>query len=268
MNDDFLTLAHSAADAAAAITLAAFRNNTPIENKASGDKYDPVTKADKDAEAAIRAIIEDAFPDHAIWGEEYGIKGGTGDGADYQWVIDPIDGTRAFISGIPSWGTLIALTHKGVSEIGICDQPFTGERYYAHKNNAYLRYQNKTQEISTSDCVAAADAIVATTTPALFTDTPAAQKWEAITRTVRLTRYGGDCYNYALLASGQIDAVIEQKLSPYDILALVPIIDAAGGVITDWQGNPLTLTNPDSWTGQALACATPALHTALLPHLN
>ncbi|MBE8220934.1 MAG: histidinol-phosphatase [Alphaproteobacteria bacterium] len=272
INTDFLTLAHTAADAAAAITLAAFRHAPPIQNKASGKeaegKYDPVTQADKDAETAIRAQIEAHYPDHSILGEEHGTKTGKGEQGQYQWVIDPIDGTRAFISGIPSWGTLIALTHKGIAQIGMCDQPFTGERYYADTNGAYLRYQGNTQKLNTSNCTAIDEAIIATTTPELFVNTPAEDKWNAISRAVRLARYGGDCYNYALVASGQLDAVIEQKLSPYDILALVPLIESANGVITDWSGNPLTLTNPDAWTGQALACATPTLHAALLKHLQ
>ena len=197
-------------------------------------------------------------------GEEYGTKAGTGKGQDYQWVLDPIDGTRAFISGIPTWGTLIALTHKGVAQIGVLDQPFIGERFYADTKNATLRHNGKTHALRTRAGATPETAIIATTTPALFENTPAQAAWTRITKTARLTRYGGDCYNYALLAAGHLDAVIEQTLHPFDILALVPLIEAAGGIITDWQGAPLTLSPTYKWTGQALACGDPTLHTALL----
>ncbi len=253
-----LAFAHQLADAAAAVTLPLFRNLPDVTNKLS-DGFDPVTAADRDAEAAIRALIDTHYPQHAILGEEHGEKAG----GPNQWVLDPIDGTRAFISGIPSWGTLIAMNDGAAVTLGMMDQPFTKERYYAsHGHGAYLRHDNAVTQISTRACASLDDAVLATTTPVLFDNTPQEAVWKRLAETVKLTRYGGDCYNYALLAAGHIDLVVEQTLQPYDIQALIPIVEEAGGILTDWQGNSAM------HGGQAIAAGDKAVHEAAMEILN
>jgi len=251
---DMLALAHRMADAAARETLPLFRQAPTVDNKQKAG-FDPVTDADRKAEAAIRALIDQHCPDHAILGEEYGAKSGN----SLQWVLDPIDGTRAFISGAPSWGTLIALNDDGAPLLGVMDQPFTGERYSACLGHgAFLAKDGNQTRLATRACATLADAIIATTTPDLFEDAEGAPVWQAMRQAVRLTRYGGDCYNYALLAAGHVDMVFEQGLQAYDIQALVPIIIEAGGVVTDWQGgDPMQ-------GGQIIACGDKALHEQAL----
>ena len=249
-----LALAHQMADAAAQETLPLFRQAPRVDNK-HNDGFDPVTEADRNAEKAIRQVIEQNCPEHAILGEEYGAKAGNA----LQWVLDPIDGTRAFISGAPSWGTLIALNHDNAPLLGLMDQPFTGERYSAATGyGAFLRKDGAETRLSSRACAELQDAIMATTTPDLFADAQGAKIWQAIRQAVRLTRYGGDCYNYALLAAGHIDIVFEQGLQAYDIQALVPIIREAGGVVTDLQGgDPMQ-------GGQIIACGDACLHEKAL----
>ncbi len=255
---ELLSFAHQLADAAARATLPLFRNLEIVENKLT-DGFDPVTKADRDAEAAIRALIETHYPDHAITGEEYDAKAGN----EYEWVIDPIDGTRAFMSGMPSWGTLIGLNKNDTPILGMMDQPFTGERYFAAEGEgAVLRLNGQEQRLAPRNCARLSDAVIATTTPDLFIGSPAETNWLQIAKTAKLTRYGGDCYNYGLVALGQIDAVVEQGLKNVDIQALVPIIEQAGGVITDWQGGPA------HHGGTAVACGDRALHSEILDVLN
>lgn len=251
---DLLALAHDMADAAAQQTLPLFRQAPQVDNK-HNDGFDPVTQADRNAEQAIRQIIESNCPEHAILGEEYGAKAGNA----LQWVLDPIDGTRAFISGAPSWGTLIALNNDGAPLLGIMDQPFTGERYSACAGHgAFLAKDGHKTQLATRACADLQEAIMATTTPDLFEDAQGTKIWQAIRQTVRLTRYGGDCYNYALLAAGHIDIVFEQGLQAYDIQALVPIVREAGGVVTDWQGgDPMQ-------GGQIIACGDARLHDKAL----
>ena len=255
---DLLAFSHRLADAAGAVSLPLFRNLDAVDNKLSAD-FDPVTEADRNAEAAIRALIDTHYPDHAILGEEHGEKSG----GPEQWVLDPIDGTRAFISGIPTWGTLIAMNDGTAVRLGMMDQPFTSERYYAASGQgAYLRHADSVQPISTRPCDDLQTATLATTTPQLFTDTPQEAVWHDLSARVQLTRYGGDCYNYALLASGHIDLVVEQILQPYDIQALIPIVEEAGGIITDWQGGNAM------HGGQIIAAGDAAVHKAAMEILN
>lgn len=225
----------AAADAAAGKTLPLFRTSIAIDNKLAKG-FDPVTEADKGAETAIRAVIENAFPDHAIIGEEWGRTGNS----RYSWIIDPVDGTRAFISGAPVWGTLIGFAVDGVAVAGLMSQPFIGENYLAVPGASTYRRGDQSQANRTSGLTELASARVFTTTPKLF-DTPDLEaKWQAIEGATRLQRFGMDCYGYALLASGHADLVIEPYLNTYDIAALVPIIREAGGAISCWDGTEPT----------------------------
>ena len=256
----FLEFAHFLADAAADMTLPHFRNLHGVDNKLKGDDFDPVTLADRGAEKAIRELIETHHPDHAILGEEFGEKSGAAD-THLQWVLDPVDGTRAFISGLPIWGTLIALNDRGTPKIGLMDQPFTGERFYACAGKgAFLRHLDQVQQLSTRPCQSLADATITTSSPQCFEAAELA-KWNIAAEAAKLARYGGDCYGYAMVAAGHIDAVIEAGLKAYDIQALIPIVQEAGGLITNWQGGDA------SQGGTVLACGDARLHGELLEML-
>ncbi|MCR9136405.1 MAG: histidinol-phosphatase [Alphaproteobacteria bacterium] len=226
-----LDFIHLLADAAAAETLPRFRNGTAITNKLETG-FDPVTEADRAAEAAIRNLIKTHFPDHGIMGEEYGSEGLE---REYVWVIDPIDGTRAFISGLPVWGTLIGLYRNGQACLGLMDQPFTGERYTADGDGAYYRGPGKSGKISARPCASLSDATLFTTSPHLYSGLKNTA-YRAVEEKVNLFRYGCDCYAFALVASGHADLVIESDLESYDIGGLIAILESAGGVVTNWQG--------------------------------
>jgi myo-inositol-1(or 4)-monophosphatase len=235
---DFAAFAGSLADAARAVTLGAV--DRAAEDKSAGGVYDPVTAADREAERVIRALIESAFPDHGIAGEEYGETAGAG---RFVWSLDPIDGTRAFICGLPSWTTLIALLEDGAPVVGLIDVPAMDERYVGFAGAGGLK---------ASDCRRLAEARLSTTDPYLFAGAEAAG-FERLRRTARVTRYGLDAYAYALLAAGSIDLVAESGLKPHDYNALIPVVRAAGGVIGNWLGES------DFSEGQVLAAATPEL---------
>lgn len=245
------------ADVAAAETLPRFRRAGAVSNKEAAG-FDPVTEADREAEKAIRALIRSEFPDHGILGEEFGSENPA---SHHVWVIDPVDGTRSFISGIPLWGTLVGLTAGGDAVAGMMAQPFTGELFYATGGKAFYEGPGGAQSLATRKTTALADATLCTTTPSIFRDR-ARQDYDRLESLVRLPRYGTDCYAYAMLAAGNIDLVVEVGLQSYDIVALIPIIEAAGGVITDWSGGPAEKG------GQVCAAATPELHAAALAALN
>lgn len=243
--------------AAAAETLPRFRSKINVLNKLADD-FDPVTLADQEAERAIRELIQAGFPDHGIVGEEHGT---INKDARYQWIIDPIDGTRAFISGLPVWGTLIALYEDGKPIAGVMDQPFTQERYLAVGGEASLIHNDHGPVgLSTSSVRDIDQACLMTTSPHLLTGADD-QGYFQLEKSVRLFRYGCDCYAYCLLASGHIDLVVESGLNVYDIAALIPIIENAGGVITNWQGGPA------SEGGQVLAAANKTLHLEAMKRL-
>ncbi len=246
----------AAADAAAAKTLPLFRTPLAVDNKLAAG-FDPVTEADKGAETAIRAIIDEAFPDHAIIGEEWGK---TGD-SRFSWIIDPVDGTRAFISGAPVWGTLIGFAVDGVAVAGLMSQPFIGESFLAIPGRSTYRRGEYGQVNRTSGQTELAPARVFTTTPNLFKGEYWG-KWEAVEQATRLQRFGMDCYGYALLAAGHADLVIEPYLNTYDIAALVPIIREAGGAMACWDGSEPT------GGGNIVAAATPQLLDAALELIN
>lgn len=251
-----LVFARQLADAAAEVTLRHFRQPIEIDNKLSGNDFDPVTIADRAAEEVMRELIRARYPAHGVYGEEHGVDTGS---SGLTWVLDPIDGTRAFIAGLPTWGTLIALYDGERPVVGVMDQPFTGERYFAcgSEGVSMLRYKGVDTALSTSSCERLSDAIMMSTAPDLF-DSDEIHVHQKLVAAVKLMRYGGDCYAYCLLAAGHIDLVVESGLSAYDIQALIPIIENAGGIVTDWTGE--TAVNG----GQIVAAATPAVHRQAL----
>lgn len=248
-----LQLAALASDA----VLPWFRRPIEVSDKGAG-RFDPVTIADREAERVMREAILARYPGHGIQGEEFGEQAGSG---PLRWVIDPIDGTRAFISGVPTWGTLVALCEDGVPVLGMMSQPFVGEIFIGGAGGAEVLRGGTTTALRTRDTARLAEASLFATTPEMFE--PA--EWAAFGRVsaaVRLTRFGIDCYAYALLAAGHIDLVLEAGLGFYDIAPLIPLIEAAGGIVTDWHGAPVR------GGGQVLAAANAKLHAAALATLE
>ncbi len=232
-----LTTAHILADAAGQITLPLFRKTIAVENKAANG-FDPVTSADTAAEKAMRALITKLHPDHGIIGEEFDDVAGAG---RYNWILDPIDGTRAFITGYPLWGTLIGVLDADTPVVGMMDQPYTRERFWAvpggRTKGAHFRGPSgEAQIITTRTCPKLADAVLCSTSPDLFKTEAERAGFDAVSKRAKLTRFGGDCYAYCMLAAGHIDLVVEAGLKAVDIAPLIPIIEAAGGVVTTWDG--------------------------------
>lgn len=261
LEDTFLNsveqVLRDAANAADKVTLPLFRNLDNVDNKlASG--FDPVTIADQNAELAIREVITRTFPDHNIVGEEHE---NAENGSAFTWTIDPIDGTRAFISGLPVWGTLIGLSYEGKNIAGIMSQPYIGEQFIGMPTKTRLMNRHAEQVVHTSTVTALNDAIIFTTTPALF-EGEKMEQYRRVEQSVKLARYGCDCYAYCLLAAGQIDLVIEPGLNSYDIAALIPIIENAGGIVTTFDGKPADLG------GDVIAAATQQLHEAAMSLYN
>ena len=245
------------AAAAAAETLPRFRSQGAVTNKEAAG-FDPVTEADREAERAIKSLILKEFPDHGIHGEEHGIENA---GSSHVWVIDPIDGTRAFISGLPVWGTLVGLTIDGDAVAGLMSQPFTGELFYATDSSAHYEGPGGPRILKTRATARLADATLFTTTPALFKGAKRAV-YDRLESSVQLARYGTDCYAFAMVAAGHADIVVDPGLKPYDIVGLIPIIEKAGGVVTTFDGKP---AEPG---GDILVAATPELHQAAMQILN
>lgn len=262
---DFEMFVDSLATASGEAILPFFRTAIGIEDKArragAQAAFDPVTEADRAAEAIMRRMIQANFPGHGIVGEEFGdIR----TEAEYVWVLDPIDGTKGFISGLPMWGTLIGLTRSGAPSYGLMHQPFTRERFRGDGRGAWWGQGPRAstdRRLRTRRCAEFADATLMTTTPAMFS-APERAAYHAIESQARLARYGADCYAYCMLAAGHVDLVIEAGLKPYDIVALVPIIAGAGGVVTDWAGGP-----PEKG-GRIVASGDPALHDKALKTLS
>jgi myo-inositol-1(or 4)-monophosphatase len=233
---DRLTFAHGLADAARAVIRPYFRRRIDVTDKGPAGFFDPVTEADKRAEQVMRDRIAAAYPDDGILGEEFGHRAGD---SGFVWILDPIDGTRAFIAGQPLWGTLIALEHSGVPVLGILDQPFLDERFTASAGVTELRNASSTQTLKTRRCAALGDAVICTTHPMLHFNEADRQRYWNVEKRCRLSRYGGDCYAYALVALGFVDLVIETDLKRWDIAPIIPIIEGAGGIVTDWEGRPM-----------------------------
>jgi inositol-phosphate phosphatase / L-galactose 1-phosphate phosphatase / histidinol-phosphatase len=231
--DAFLTLALELADAAGEAIRPYFRQPLTVDDKADRT---PVTVADRAAEEAMRLLIGRQFPSHGIIGEEFG---GLDEDAEFVWTLDPIDGTKSFISGVPLFGTLIALTRGKRPILGIIDQPISRERWVGATGRPTTL---NGAPVQCRSCPALAGATLFATTPDMFRTSDAAA-FGRVSSAVKLTRFGADCYAYGLLAAGFIDLVLEASLKPYDFCAMVPIVEGAGGVATDWRGAELDLVS-------------------------
>lgn len=232
-----------------------FRTQLSVKDKSeAGGRFDPVTEADRAAEIVLRRLIHETFPTHGILGEEFADDKLD---AEFLWVLDPIDGTRAFICGLPVWGTLIGLLREGSPVMGVMHQPYIGELFRGDGAQASLKTPRGMRPLHTRPCKTLADAHMMTTDPRLFTPEEA-ERFESVRERAKLARYGADCYAYAMLASGHVDCVIESGLKPYDIVALIPIIEGAGGIVTTWDGQSAR------HGGRIVAAATPQLHEEAL----
>jgi len=235
-----------------------FRTSLGVENKGGSGAFDPVTAADRAAETAMRTLIRANFPDHGIIGEEFGNERTE---AEYVWVLDPIDGTKSFIGGMPAWGTLIALTRSGEPVYGMMHQPFTRERFTGDSNSARYRGPAGDRALHVRRCAGLDEAMLMTTSPLLMKAADRAA-FGKVEQAVKLSRYGGDCYAYCMLAAGHVDLVIETELKPYDILPLIPIIAGAGGIVTGWDGS-----SPRAG-GRIIAAGDKRVHAAAMALLN
>jgi myo-inositol-1(or 4)-monophosphatase len=256
----YVDFAHTLADISGAAVLPYFRRPLTVKNKAEGAGFDPVTAADRGAERAIRAAIVRHFPDHGVLGEEFAATKGAG---RYEWIVDPIDGTRAFIMGSPLWGTLIGLVDNGRPVLGLMDQPFTRERFWADRRIARMRTPDgRTRRLKTRACSGLAQAVLTSTHPDLLGSAKELAAFARLKARARMTRYGGDCYGYCLLAAGFVDVVAETGLKLHDVAALIPIIEAAGGRITTWDNKPALAG------GRILASGDARVHKEALALLN
>ena len=234
-SDEMLALAERLADASRAVARQHFRTPVAVDDKADAS---PVTVADRESETAMRRIIEETHPEHGIIGEEFGR---TRADADWVWVLDPIDGTKQFISGKPTFGSLIGLTHRGVPVLGVIEMPALGERWVGARGRPtlFVDPQGQQREAATRPCPALERATFCTTAPELYESAEEKAGYAALRERAKLIYYGGDCHNYGLLSGGFIDVVADAGMSYYDFVALVPVVEGAGGRISDWQGRPL-----------------------------
>jgi myo-inositol-1(or 4)-monophosphatase len=255
---DFQAFLDELATVSGETVLPFFRTALSIDNKGGPGGFDPVTAADHAAETAMRTLIRRSFPSHGIIGEEYGEERAD---AEYVWVLDPIDGTKSFISGMPAWGTLIALLRAGEPVFGMMNQPFIRERFSGDGAKAHYRGPAGARDLRVRACADLAEAVLFTTSPLLM-KAGDRELFGRVEQMVRLSRYGGDCYAYCMLAAGHVDLVIETGLKPYDVLPLVPIIAGAGGVITTWDGGA------PNGGGRIVAAGDKRLHAAALEMLR
>jgi myo-inositol-1(or 4)-monophosphatase len=254
---DFASFVDHLATVSGETILPFFRTALAIENKKAGG-FDPVTAADRAAENAMRALIRKHFPAHGILGEEYGSEHGD---AEYVWVLDPIDGTKSFISGMVAWGTLIGLCRLGEPVYGMMHQPFTRERFSGDGGAARYRGPAGNRDLRVRPCESLADAVMFTTSPLLMNEADRAT-FRRVENAVKLSRYGGDCYAYCMLAAGQIDLIIETELKAHDIVALIPIITGAGGIVSTWEDTPAQSG------GRIVVAGDRRVHAAALAVLN
>jgi myo-inositol-1(or 4)-monophosphatase len=228
---ELLRFAEILATASAGEILPLFRRPLAVDNKVKTG-FDPVTEADRAAERVIRKLIEENYPDHGIIGEEYGEKPSK---SGYNWILDPIDGTRAFVVGLPTWATLIALYHEGKPIIGAMHQPFVGELYLGSPEGAWIKRNGQTDKLAVRTGVTLPLAHFGTTSPHLYADA-GVTGFDTLRQRARLTRYGCDAYSFAMVAAGHLDLAADPGLQIYDIAALIPIITGAGGYVTEWSG--------------------------------
>ena len=255
---DFAAFVDRLATVSGEAILPFFRTSLGIDNKGAPGTFDPVTAADRAAETAMRTLIRESFPDHGIIGEEFGNERTD---AEYVWVLDPIDGTKSFIAGMPAWGTLIALTRGGQPVYGMMHQPFTREHFTGDSNAARYRGPAGERALHVRRCAQLNDALLMTTSPLLMKEADRAA-FGKVEQAVKLSRYGGDCYAYCMLAAGHVDLVIETELKPYDIMPLIPIIAGAGGIVTAWDGG-----SPKAG-GRIVAAGDRRMHEAAMRLLN
>ncbi|GAX82133.1 hypothetical protein CEUSTIGMA_g9561.t1 [Chlamydomonas eustigma] len=266
--ESYIAIANQLADAAGLVTSRYFRSPFDVETKSDDS---PVTIADRESEMAMRSLLSQVVPDHGVFGEEFGVQRGSG---LYTWVIDPVDGTKSFITGKPLFGTLIALLHDGVPVLGIIDQPILKERWLGVTGRPSTL---NGKPIRTRPCKDPKLAFLYATTPHMFSGTTE-QSFNRVRDAVRIPMYGCDCYAYGLLAAGLCDLVVEADLKPYDYMALVPIIKGAGGAITDWQGQELVWRPSDEdpskeaqakgWPGEVCAAGDVDLHQTVIKMLD
>ncbi|MEL6828801.1 MAG: inositol monophosphatase family protein [Pseudomonadota bacterium] len=243
---DAIEVAEALADAARPCALAHFRGNTKIDDKGTADQFDPVTEADRSAERAMRARLAELRPQDGICGEEYGQTEGT---SGWTWYLDPVDGTRAFVAGLPVWTTLIGLVDSnGDAVVGVIDQPVLDERYLGWPGGAAIKRNASRAPISVSKCQDLRHAVIATTDPFILTQSEQTA-WTELREAARIVRYGLDAYAYARLAAGSIDLVAETGLAPHDTAALIPVVRGAGGYACDWRG-------ASAKPGGQIVCAT------------
>lgn len=254
---DFTSFVDQLAAASGDTILPFFRTALTVENKKAAG-FDPVTAADRAAENAMRALIRNSFPAHGILGEEYESERAD---AEYVWVLDPIDGTKSFISGMVAWGTLIGLMRFGEPVFGMMHQPFTRERFSGDGGAAHYRGPAGNRDLRVRPCESLRDAVLFTTSPLLMNETDRAV-FRRVENEVKLSRYGGDCYAYCMLAAGQIDLIIETELKAHDIVALIPIITGAGGIVTTWENGPA------QGGGRVVVAGDRRVHQAALAMLN
>ena len=255
---ELLAFAGATVRAAGKATLPFFRADVAVKNKRTDGSFDPVTQADHAAETLIREAIERTYPNHGILGEEYGQAAGNG----LTWVIDPIDGTRAFMSGFLHWGVLLGLFDGQRPVLGVMYQPFTDELFSGDRAASRYEQGAKVRDMRVSSTTQLSDAVMATTSPKYFAQFDALAGFRRLEEAAKLSRYGGDCYIYAMLAMGYVDIALDAGLNPYDIQALIPIIEGAGGVVSTADGGDASMG------GLVVAAATPQLHEAALRELQ
>ena len=247
------------ANIAAQETLPRFRQSCEVENKIQRDGFDPVTEADRQAERALRDAIKDRFPSHGIVGEEFGETLGD---SEWCWILDPIDGTRSYISGMPTWGTLVGLLKDNVPMYGMMSQPFIGDCFIGGNGLAQLIRPEGVSQLRSRGGIMIDEATLFSTTPEMFEPGGESASFLRVSKKAKLTRFGADCYGYCLLAAGFVDLVLEANLGYYDIAPMIPIVEASGGTVSDWDGKPLRSG------GRALAAATADLHNVVLNLLH
>ena len=265
MNDtrasaEYMAFLETLIEQAGEVSLKYFRHELTVTDKRQkGKAFDPVTQADRETEKFIRERIAAVYPDHAIIGEELGTKVGAD---SFTWLVDPIDGTRGFISGTPMWGVLIGLKRADECLVGAMRQPYTGETWVGDGKTAYFIRRHERTRIRVRESASLDEAIVCCTHPAMYPTDETREKFMGVIDVCRFSRYGTECLGYGMLASGYVDLVVEGGLSAYDIMPLIPIVEGAGGIVTDWQGN--SAVNG----GMIIAASSKKLHGEVMELLN